>query len=306
MNILNAALEYHRAGWWVTICCDPTHPIGKCTVNRKNPCNTPGKAPIHFGWQTERLTEERITELLQRYSGCNVGGGLGALSGLVDVECDTPEQEKALQELLLECDMPELQIPPSYQSNRGPHRLFQYVEGLPQAVITLRGGVAFRCGGNGKGAQSVLPPSRHQSGATYRWLDGCSLSDTTPPPLPPKLVEMLKTAAKPQKKNLRDSSPEGSANQTDGVYSEGNRHEHLIKFVGRLHKMAVDGPTIHAAAQAWNIAHCSPPKPPEVVTATVDDIIARYQPGTPYVGNSSRKPNPTSAMFGSVPMECYR
>jgi hypothetical protein len=297
--IRDAAINYLRAGWMVTVCCDPTHPPGECTVPRSKPCTAPGKAPVHSRWQTDRLTERRIIDLFELYPGCNTGGRLGKPSNLIDVECDTTEQEAALQELLDECNMPECQVPPSYCSNRGPHRLFEYAEGLPQAVITIRG-VAFRCGGAGKGAQSVLPPSRHQSGATYRWLEGCSLSDTSPPPIPPKLVAMLQSAAKPQKKNLPAKRQEGFTTQTDGIYGEGHRHDNLISFVGRLHKMAIDGPTIHAAAQAWNIAHCSPPKPADVVAGTVEDIITRYPRGAPYLSHAT-----DSRMFGSVPMSCY-
>ena len=189
--ILDAALAYHDRGCWVTVCCDPTHEPGKCIVPRKYPCTSPGKAPINSGWQSKRLTANQIRELFTKHAGANVGIKWGAESGLIDVEADTPEAERVLQELLDESQFPELVLIPTYTSRRGYHRLFRWCEVLPKAVVKLFD-IEFRCGGDGKGAQSVVPPSRHVSGQQYQWQEFLSLDDVDPPELPPYIVRLLR------------------------------------------------------------------------------------------------------------------
>jgi hypothetical protein len=191
--IRDAALRLHERGCWVTVCCDPTHEPGKCNVPRKSPCNSPGKTPINRAWQIEPLTADQICELLRKHPGANVGIKWGAESGLIDVEGDTPEAEHVLQELLDESGFPELVLIPTYRSRRGLHRIFRFTPELPKAVVKLFG-IEFRCGGNGKGAQSVVPPSRHQSGAQYEWLEFLSLDEVEPPELPPYIVKLLRVS----------------------------------------------------------------------------------------------------------------
>lgn len=175
-TILDTALAYHEHGYRPVVCCDSSHPPGKCIVPRKIPCGSPGKAPIHASWQSERLTRERLKNLLLKHPGANIGIRWGEQSGLIDVECDTPDAEQSLRELLGEARFPELVLIPTYRSRRGLHRLFRYTTGLPKAVVKLFG-VEFRCGGNGRGSQSLVPPSRHHTGAKYEWLEFLSLDD---------------------------------------------------------------------------------------------------------------------------------
>jgi Bifunctional DNA primase/polymerase, N-terminal len=196
MNILDTALLYHNRGLWVTLNCEPTHTPGNCTVPREVPCHSPGKAPIHARWQTERLTAEQIRHALTRCPTLNIGCRWGPESGIIDVEADSKAAERALQDLLDETGFPDLSLIPTYASRRSYHQLFQWCEGLPKSVIKLNG-IEFRCGGSGKGAQSIMPPSIHPSGTPYRWLEFLSLNEVEPPPLPPRLVEMIRAEQVP-------------------------------------------------------------------------------------------------------------
>lgn len=190
MTTLDTVLDYHNRGLWVTLCCEPNHAPGVCTVPRK--CHSPGKAPINAGWHKRRLTEEQIRLAFHRVPTLNVGIRWGLDSGLIDVETDTKAAERSLQELLAEAELPELVLIPTYQSRRGYHRLFRWCEGLPKATIKLCG-IEFRCGGRGRGSQSVVPPSRHASGIAYEWREFLSLAQLEPPPLPAFIVELLKS-----------------------------------------------------------------------------------------------------------------
>lgn len=87
------------------------------------------------------------------------GNGLGVLlgprSGIVDVECDSPEAEVLLQEIL-----GEIPLTPTFSSTRGKHFLFQWNENwpVPEKAVFKIGALEFRTG-NAKAAQSVFPPT---------------------------------------------------------------------------------------------------------------------------------------------------
>src|SRR3989304_2888920 len=170
-SIIRAALGLHEAGYWLTVCCSPNHPPGECTIPRRIPCHSPGKAPIHRRWQSVRLSADDIERLLVERPTSNIGIRWGECSGLVDVEADNDAAERAF------CDLfgskPET---PAYVSRRGTHRVFRYADGLPKAVVKLRE-IEFRMGGDRRGAQSVVPPSIHHTGCRYRWVKGRGLGD---------------------------------------------------------------------------------------------------------------------------------
>ena len=119
-----------------------------------------GKVPLGRAWQT---LASSVVDVIGGWisSGYNVGLLLGH-SGLVDVEYDDAEGRQLLERLGLS----SVQTP-TYTSGRGEHRIFRLVDDLPACGWRKFGGLELRIGG--KPAQSVLPPSRHPDGRTYRW-----------------------------------------------------------------------------------------------------------------------------------------
>jgi hypothetical protein len=96
-------------------------------------------------------------------AGSNVGLLLGPESGVVDVEYDDPAGRDQLAAFGV------LDIPtPTYRSARGEHRLFRWEPWMPAAAAIKAEAIEIRIGG--RAAQSVLPPSRHPTGAAYEWL----------------------------------------------------------------------------------------------------------------------------------------
>lgn len=315
--ILEAALEIHRSGLWVTICCPSSHPPGQCVISRKIPCTSPGKAPMHGQYQKVRLTEQQIESWLVRFPDANLGACLGPTGGVIDAETDTPEQESTLMSILDDCGLGDLQVPPMWYSGyhdetarqinfRGRHRLFKFSDELPKTASIEVNGVLFKIGVGGLASQSIIPPSRHKSGVVYQWATGCTIAETDPPPIPAKLIELLNQAHASRKKPKQTARYSGcrSRTDTDGVYTPGNRHEALRTVICRLHGYGEPVETIRDFAHAWNRLHCSPPYEPHVIDAQVDDLTRRYPPGT---RRNFQAAMPSSGrMFGSVPMDCYR
>jgi hypothetical protein len=131
------------------------------------PVQAGGKVPIGVGWQSRATSDEaQVAGWLARG---NIGICLGH-GGLIDIEYDDhPAYESWLaMETVDGRSFAEIDTP-VWESHRGRHHLFRLADTLPAAAFRkLRGGVEARFGG--KAAQSVLPPSTHPSGMTYRWL----------------------------------------------------------------------------------------------------------------------------------------
>jgi len=98
--------------------------------------------------------------------GCNIGVLLGSKSGIIDLEFDNDQGEMLVEAWMEECGNPRT---PTYKSAKSIHRLFAWedrfeMEGAKFGMM----GVEFRFGCNA--AQSVIPPSVHESGAQYEWI----------------------------------------------------------------------------------------------------------------------------------------
>jgi hypothetical protein len=119
------------------------------------------KRPLGTGWQHRATTSpDDVARWIA--AGDNVGLLLGPESGVVDVEYDDPAGLEQLG------DFGVLGLPtPTWRSARGEHRLFRWEPWMPATATTKLGMIEIRLGG--RAAQSVLPPSRHPTGATYEW-----------------------------------------------------------------------------------------------------------------------------------------
>jgi hypothetical protein len=167
--LVEAAIGYVRRKW-------PVVPLGERTK----------KPRIEQGWQDKPLRdEESVTVYWQTVNlNSNIGLLLGPTSGLIDIECDNPEAEKEYQELW----QGEPPVVPTWKSGRGYHRLFRWRPGLLAKTVFHAGDIEVRVG-NGGGAQSVLPPSIHPSGAKYEWI--VSPDEAEPGELPDEVAERL-------------------------------------------------------------------------------------------------------------------
>lgn len=169
-RFLDAALGYAELGWRIV------------------PLRERDKRPWLNAWQRNASRDPATIEgWWDEKPTSNVGVQLGAESGIIDIECDSPEAEAALA-ILLGADPP---VTPTFAASRGKHRLFKWRTDLPfadKAVFKFEG-VEFRTGNGAKGAQSVFPPSIHPSGAEYKWLVPPEFADVAE--LPEEVISKL-------------------------------------------------------------------------------------------------------------------
>ncbi len=127
----------------------------------KNPGSLLGK-----DWHLKASCDpKQIEQWQEQYWGAfNWGLLLGEKSGVVDIEADTEEGNRTLDELCSEV------VTVSYRSAKSTHRLFRWDPRFAnlKAAVTIQG-IEFRLG-SGNASQSVIPPSRHPSGAYYKWI----------------------------------------------------------------------------------------------------------------------------------------
>lgn len=279
--LLAAAHEYARYGWRLV----PLHsikPDGHCTCNRGEQCGVGGrgKHPRVTEWHKKASCEAETIDhwWSQLWPEANIGVKLGPESGIIDVECDSPEAERALSELF-DHDFP---ITPTWLAHRGKHRLFRYSDAIPgaasKAVVKFHG-IEFRIGGGGNGAQSVLPPSVHPSGAQYRWLIDPATVDVAL--LPASVIERLRAESGEQRAGGKIDWAEIVR---DGV-TEGNRNQAAAQLIGRMLADLAD-PFDNSAvrrqfelALAWNERN-HPPLADDEIQKIFNSILRRHREHT--------------------------
>jgi hypothetical protein len=180
---LDAALQYLAHGFAVTCCCDPDH-VGVGWKHGQE-CKSPGKTPMH-PWkalQTQLPTAAEVTQRWRDFAYGNVGAVLGQVSGVIRVDVDGVESERLLQ------DWSQGDIPPTWEfrsSATGRGLLYAWPKDLPCQTTAESSNKAahreLRLMGNG--SQTVLPPSRHPSGAVYTWIPGHGPQDRPVAPVP--------------------------------------------------------------------------------------------------------------------------
>lgn len=124
-------------------------------ADAKNPGSILGSA-----WQTKTSSDAAVVARWQSL-GYNFGVLLGSRSGIIDVEYDSEEGREILKDAA-----PTL----SYKSAKSLHRIYKWDSRfeLEQAKMGHRG-TEWRFGQNS--AQSVIPPSVHETGVRYEWVD---------------------------------------------------------------------------------------------------------------------------------------
>src|SRR5262245_2608629 len=124
------------------------------------------KVPILSGWQNLRLTRDDLPAHFRE--GDNLGVHFGEPSGwVVDVDCDIPEALAAADALL-----PSTAAVYGRPGNPRSHRLYLVdspVETTKWTDPTRKDGEGMVLELRATGAQSLVPPSVHPSGETYRW-----------------------------------------------------------------------------------------------------------------------------------------
>lgn len=253
----------------------------RCSCGSPDCKGSIGKHPVASAWgKTATQDEDIIREQWQ--NPWNVGIVLGPCHGIpadhaiVDIEDDTPEGREFAESLGL--GVAHGYPCPTYTSGKSLHRIFRWTPDLPEswgkATLTISG-LEFRFGGHGKQSQSVAPPSVHQNGSEYRWVDGMSPDDIPIIPLPQHVIDLTRKASAE-----RASKQTGLPGSTDvrkfrspqGKLGVGARHHSLLIYANSLWRYAFQIWGINcvddedAVQQVWmwlasgNQYVCDPPK----------------------------------------------
>lgn len=236
-----------------------------------------GKRPLVARWPELASDDpDQVAQWGERFPGCNWGLKLGPDSGVVDVECDDQAAEDALGELF----GGDLPVTPIFKSSRGSHRIFRYNQRLPDKAVVFIDKLEIRIGGGGQGAQSLIPPSIHPTGAAYEWLPGLGPDQVDPPEIPPELLEMI-LASDRGVQGAGVAQGAGWRNARQGV-GEGQRNQSAASFIGRLLTSLRDPFNLEEVniqfdlVAGWN-ARNDPPLDMEELAHVFDSILAREQ-----------------------------
>ena len=162
-----AALDFLGRGWCPVPVCPPDH-VGVGREHGAN-CKSPGKAVL-ISWiefQDRRPTRQEVEGWWRRWPTANVCVLLGPVSGLVAIDVDGPGGEARLRELS-GGDVPATL---EFATPRPGRRLLYRI---PPGVTGLYKSASFKADDGelklmGRGAMTVMPPSRHKNGGFYAW-----------------------------------------------------------------------------------------------------------------------------------------
>lgn len=168
---LAAALDLQSRGLSVLALCPPDHMgVGK---KHDQHCDSPGKCPLGLwkDFQDRRATADELRKKWNDNPTLNVGVALGHVSGIVRLDVEGGAAKSELDRIS------GGRLPPTWEfkSGRSDGTGVGILYSIPTGIVFKTTGRSFRDGElrfQAKGAQTVLPPSRHKDGGLYQWLPG--------------------------------------------------------------------------------------------------------------------------------------
>lgn len=236
-NVKEQALQYLAKGFSII-------PVG---ANKK---------PLLNSWkefQERRATAEEIDAWFSNNPDANVGIVTGKLSGVCVVDFDKPEA----------FDNAKDKIPPGtplVQTGRGFHAYFKYQDGvrnfqkradLPDVDLRAEGGYV------------IAPPSVHENGHVYKWLNGPSIDEVELPQLPDWVL-------------AKDESEKTPINELEKGVSKGERNNALARLTGHWLGQGLSLEQCIEKALAWNQKN-NPPMPETEVRNCTQSIFDKHQ-----------------------------
>jgi hypothetical protein len=281
---LEAALRYRARGWSVLALCPPSHiGIDRASKGHSKTCGSPGKAPWHH-WkehQDRAATEQEIRGWWARLPNSNLGLALGPVSGLirVDVEGATGEAE------LLRCSGGDVPATLQFTSGKGRGLLYGIPPGIELCTTAKPLAVGEELRLQGKGAQTVLPPSRHKSGRRYEWVEGRGPDDIDPAPAPGWIIDLMRADRPHQRNGKALPLAEGE------IIPEGKRDDTLTSMAGTMRRGGFSKEAIEAALLVENSQRCEPPLPDQQVAKIARSIGNKPAGPTPPLPRPDRQPD---------------
>jgi putative DNA primase/helicase len=245
--------------------------VGGCSCGTPA-CSSPGKHPLHTGWQSESTVDPASIDRLWRATPlANVGVDCEK-SGIVVIDVD-PRHRGERTLLQIEGKLGALPPAPSVLTSpdkRGVFGQHLYLhaprEPIPSAIGGLGPGVDVKAiGGLVVGAGSL-----HASGHRYAWAPGRTPDDLAFPTLPDAWIVRLRAQA--EERQRRPSAGEDGAPIPNGV-----RNTTLVRLAGGMRRVGMTATEIAAALGVINRDRCQPPLD-EAEVQRIATSISRYPP----------------------------
>ncbi len=226
----------------------------------------PDKKPCLQQWREFQKRKPESSEIV-KWPFKMIGIVTGSISGILVIDCDTPGGFEAVQRLI-----PDSLLVPTARTPRGGwHLYFLYPADSKITVGTgLLPGVDFR----GEGGYIVAPPSINGEGKGYTWMQGLSLEEVEPPPVPDALLNILNINAY---RGADGRPPETTDNHKDHkFFLEGRRDEDIFTVANCLIK---GGCKEEMARQVLDIlaSSCKPPFPRSEVQNKIRSAMQRAE-----------------------------
>jgi hypothetical protein len=234
-------------------------------------CAHPGKTPHLHEWnklpekrRAQRRTPKSVAaEMAEHFArGGNIG--FAVPRGAIVLDADSTESRAFLASASPDTT-------PCQETARGAHFVYGLRDGLDfrnhVAVEMLGHHIDIR----GVGAQVVVQPSVHRTGALYRWQWSLPDRPEELPPLPPAIANALAASSATGKRR----SAEEWRELVGGGVAEGERHASLCALSGKVFASTLEPGLGYYLLHAWSQSGCKPPLPHAEADRVIRDVAAR-------------------------------
>ena len=278
-ELLNAALAYAALGWKVfPIRCPVFTESGvRCSCGKKS-CNKPGRHPHISQYPKAATTNDNVIDgWWKEWPDANVGILTGRDSGIFVLDVDPRNDgDESLERL----ERKHGRLPKTVTAisgGGGRHYYFPHPGGqvkshdgafgpdYPGLDIKADGGCIF------------APPSLHETGNKYEWVEGLKPQHTKLAPLPGWILKQIRN-----KKTKRTKGRKGQADQLSQtpIFSEGRRNNSMMKAAGSLNQFCHSQTEIFQHLVLFNQDRCDPPLS-ESEVRSVANSAHKYQTDSP-------------------------
>ncbi|UMZ72554.1 phage/plasmid primase, P4 family [Natranaerofaba carboxydovora] len=218
------------------------------------PINPKSKTPI-IEWkeyQNKRPSEEELIKWWRKWPNANIGIVTGKISGIFVLDVDGKEGEKSLDGY----ELPDTAV--AETGGGGRHYFFEHPGFICKNFTGILPNVDIR----GDGGYIVAPPSLHESGNKYKWLNKSQINKA-----PEWLLEKLNSVSK----TYRKITAEDFAKEI----KEGARNNELTSIAGSLLGHGVSLEETLTILKSINQTNCCPPLPEKEVEKIAESIAKR-------------------------------
>ncbi len=224
----------------------------------------PDKTP-YIKWeefQKRKPTPDKIKLWWNRWPDAMIGIVAGTISNICVIDCDTPEGEQAVEELLPD----SLDIPTVRTPRGGKHLYFR----MPDQPIGNKTGVIPGVDIRGEGGYVIAPPSVNGVGKAYQWVEGLGIDDVSLSLLPQECFKRFFIYSSSER-SLQNST---SSTNVDRMFNLGRRDNDIFHTAHCLVRGKME---VEEIEQVLNILaeSCDPPFPKEEVLAKIKSAIDR-------------------------------